>query len=201
MGKKMEVYLIFGAYFCGLLFLQLPFWRDVDLFIAHLFIEMRTTSATLFFTRITSLADTLAVVCFTGLFTVVFWWQKRTIWAYALLFVTVTSSVATWGLKKLVARPRPSISPLQFESTYSFPSGHAVAIFTLCGFLICYFWYCGVRDWLWVVLIGCLGGLIVLVGVSRVYLGVHWATDVLAGFCTGAVCLYLGVVIFYNKKV
>ncbi len=85
-------------------------------------------------------------------------------------------------LKNIVQRPRPVGYRLIDENGYSFPSGHAMVNMAFYGYLI-YLVYKYVKNkyikWILIVL---LGSLILGIGVSRIYLGVHYTSDVLAGF-------------------
>lgn len=94
-------------------------------------------------------------------------------------------------LKTLIQRPRPEGYRLVAESGFSFPSGHSMVAMAFYGLLIWMVWRYE-KDSL-VRRLGVIGfGLvIVLVGLSRIYLGVHYASDVLAGFC--ASIAWLGV--------
>ncbi len=85
-------------------------------------------------------------------------------------------------LKNIVQRPRPTECRLIDESGYSFPSGHSMASAAFYGFLI-YLLYKKVKNKkLRNTLIVLLFLLIFLIGISRIYLGVHYTSDVLAGF-------------------
>ncbi len=99
-------------------------------------------------------------------------------------------------LKQIVQRPRPDGFRLIAETGYSFPSGHSMVSMAFFGLLVWMIWVYE-KDRLmrnvWCVLMGLV---IVMVGVSRIYLGVHYASDVLAGFCVSLV--WLG---FYTKVV
>lgn len=88
-------------------------------------------------------------------------------------------------LKQLVQRARPEGFRLVAESGYSFPSGHAMVAMAFYGLLMWMVWhYERDRFVRWLSVIG-FGVVIVLVGISRIYLGVHYASDVVAGFCVG----------------
>ena len=85
-------------------------------------------------------------------------------------------------LKKIVQRPRPEEYRLIDESGYSFPSGHSMVSAAVYGFLIYLIFKHVKNKKLKRVLIPFLVILIILIGVSRIYLGVHYTSDVLAGF-------------------
>lgn len=85
-------------------------------------------------------------------------------------------------LKHIVQRPRPTEYRIIDEKGYSFPSGHSMASVAFYGFLI-YLIYKKVKNpklkWIFILLLSIL---IILIGSSRIYLGVHYTSDVLAGF-------------------
>lgn len=86
-------------------------------------------------------------------------------------------------LKFIVQRPRPVGYRLVEEKGFSFPSGHSMASTAFYGFLI-YLIYKKIKNkYLKISLITLLVLLIFSIGVSRIYLGVHYTSDVLAGFC------------------
>ena len=85
-------------------------------------------------------------------------------------------------LKRILQRPRPEEFRIINESGYSFPSGHSMISMAFYGYLI-YLIYKYVKNkYLKWFLITILGILIVSIGISRIYLGVHYTSDVLAGF-------------------
>ena len=107
--------------------------------------------------------------------------------------IALTSLGLMFGLKQFFGRPRPDV-PLIFRAEgLSFPSGHAIFSITFYGLLI-YIIYKNVEiRWLkWTIII-LLSVLIFIIGFSRVYLRVHYATDVIAGFCVGFLWLVFAV--------
>jgi len=85
-------------------------------------------------------------------------------------------------LKYIIQRPRPTEFRIIDESGYSFPSGHSMVSAAFYGFLI-YLIYKNVKNkYIKWGLITSLALLIILIGTSRIYLGVHYTSDVLAGF-------------------
>lgn len=107
------------------------------------------------------------------------------------------SSLINVGLKNLVSRTRPDILKLVEVTGFSFPSGHSMASMSFYGFAIylCFRFYKGKCK---VALVISLVLLIVLIGFSRIYLGVHYASDVLGGFAFGL--FWLGIFTFLIEK-
>jgi undecaprenyl-diphosphatase len=93
-------------------------------------------------------------------------------------------------LKELFARPRPYFEhPLVLEASYSFPSGHATMSLIFYG-MLAYFCVLGLRTWRarTAVVFGATL-LVLLIGFGRMYLGVHYFSDVVAGFASGGIWL------------
>lgn len=94
----------------------------------------------------------------------------------------VTVTIINQALKFILQRPRPTEYRIINESGYSFPSGHSMISMAFYGFLI-YLIYKNVNNkYLKLSLIVLLSILIVMIGISRIYLGVHYTSDVCAGF-------------------
>lgn len=102
-------------------------------------------------------------------------------------------------LKLIFARERPAELMIITETGYSFPSGHAMAALGFYGFIIYLIWNMNLEKRAKVVFSTLICILIVLIGISRIYLGVHYASDVLAGFLISTV--YLILYIQFTKKV
>ena len=104
----------------------------------------------------------------------------------------VSSAFVNHLIKEIIQRPRPPIElRMVEESSFSFPSGHAMTSTAFYG-LIIYFVFKNVKNKrLRNTICTALSLLIFLIGISRIYLGVHYASDVLAGFAFGIVYLVL----------
>jgi undecaprenyl-diphosphatase len=113
--------------------------------------------------------------------------------ALVLLLAVGAEQVIKVTVKQFVARPRPGPELVNVlidaKELYSFPSGHTVHYVVFLGFL----WYLTFhRVWArplrWP-LLAVLGALVALIGLSRVYLGAHWVSDVLGGYLLGGAVL------------
>lgn len=107
--------------------------------------------------------------------------------------ISLSSVLLMSVLKMLFNRQRPIIPLLERARGLSFPSGHAMMSVVFFG-LIIYFTYRHVKNpTLKSILISMLVILILSIGISRVYLKVHYASDVIAGFCMGVIWLTIAI--------
>lgn len=103
-------------------------------------------------------------------------------------------------LKFFFARSRPTEINLIVENGYSFPSGHSMLSLAYYGFFVYLILNSNIKRKNKILAIISLALLIFFIGLSRIYLGVHYASDVLAGFAISAAYLILYIQFFYNKK-
>ena len=101
-----------------------------------------------------------------------------------------------YGMKLFFARPRPANPLLYKEVDFSFPSGHATFGFILYGMLAYFIWLTDLpKTWKYVAMTF-LVLLSLTIGFSRVYLRVHYPSDVFGGFCLGYSWLFLMIYTF-----
>lgn len=117
-----------------------------------------------------------------------------------VVLATQSSYIVTMYLKAIFHRPRP---PLEFHLLnpcgWSFPSGHSLMSFCFYGILAYFCFNCIKNTWLKYITVSLLSILVLLIGFSRVYLGVHYPTDVLGGFIFGLLWINLWI-IFYKRS-
>jgi membrane-associated phospholipid phosphatase len=120
--------------------------------------------------------------------------RERFSLAQGVILSVATSAVGAVVIKTLVARARPPMSFWAYtESGFSFPSAHAAMSLAFYGFLIFMVAISTMRP-LWRRSINILLILLILaIGFSRLYLGVHYFSDVIGGYVVGALCLWLSV--------
>jgi undecaprenyl-diphosphatase len=152
--------------------------------------ERATPTLTAFFLVVTALGS-LETIGLLGLVVAVIFgvrrqWLNLGTWLAALAGGLVLNEI----LKELFARPRPYFEhPLVLETSYSFPSGHATMSLIVYG-MLAYFCVLALRTWRarTAVIFGA-SLLVLLIGFSRIYLGVHYFSDVVAGFASGGIWL------------
>lgn len=118
-------------------------------------------------------------------------------WETVVSFASVVGvSVVGFGIKLLVDRPRPSadlVNVISQLSDFSFPSGHVLYFTAFFGFLLFLAYTLLKHSWRRTLLLIVLGGMVALIGLSRIYLGQHWASDVLAAYLLGSIWLTLSI--------
>lgn len=112
-----------------------------------------------------------------------------------LIVITILNQI----FKFILQRPRPTENRIINENGYSFPSGHSMISMAFYGFLI-YLIYKYVKNKkLKYISITLISILIIFIGISRIYLGVHYTSDVLAGFLFSISYLIIFILIANNK--
>ncbi|MGD0237824.1 MAG: phosphatase PAP2 family protein [Syntrophorhabdales bacterium] len=163
---------------------------------AHM-IKVADPGLTGFLGTISDLGNIFLVVTVAVIVGVILFIRKNW-WRLLALFLAVAIGQAVLNILKVIfQRPRPKTEMYVFS--YSFPSGHvfsATVIYGFCVYLTFRFIKNATVKW---ILVTSLALLILLIGFSRVYLGVHWLSDVLAGYATGFAWLLF--CIFFAKTV
>jgi membrane-associated phospholipid phosphatase/predicted HAD superfamily phosphohydrolase YqeG len=144
----------------------------------------RTAALNVFFTGYTGLGQWLVLAAATVVAIAALAWRARRREAAFLLIVMIASPLLNLALKHLFERVRPPAeSAVLSVSGYAFPSGHAMSSATFALALVVIAWP---TRWRWPAT-GLAATFALLMGLSRVYLGVHWLTDVLAGWALAIV--------------
>jgi undecaprenyl-diphosphatase len=161
----------------------------IDLGLANELHAAATPSAHTFFLVVTTFG--FQVVWIVGVTVgLYFLWRRRWLRLIVWLAALAGGEALNFLLKAWFARPRPQFAdPLAVALYYSFPSGHAMMSLITYG-LLAYFLFIGLpRRWQRVPAVAALILLILLIGFSRLYLGVHYLSDILAGFVVGGLWL------------
>lgn len=145
-----------------------------------------TDTKTSFFTGVTQLGSSIGLailLLITCLLLLKFKRKAEALWL--LVNVGLIASLGNYLIKFLFQRPRPSIEHLVYANHYSFPSGHSMASILFYGTLIIISQLVIKNKIVCLISQLILGSLILLIGLSRVYLGVHYPTDIIGGYLLG----------------
>jgi len=159
----------------------------------RLLVHQRASPAlTTIMQAVTHLGDWPVVLLGSLLFLLVFWYRGALDYVRLMLVALCGAGVLDGVLKMAFHRLRPDPFFAPKPSTYSFPSGHA--LISLCFyFLLAGIWSLNLRkSWQRILVWSAAVLLVAAIGLSRVYLGVHWPSDVLAGYA--AAIVWMGAV-------
>jgi len=153
----------------------------IDVDIANWLHSHANPSLTKFMLAITYMHSVAGIIVLSFFFAIVIIWKKEWYWLSALTVTVGGGMLINLFVKHAFHRKRPSFDdPLLLLTTYSFPSGHTAGATLFYGALTTYLFY-HIHSWRWRDPIVAIAVLMVLaVGVSRLYLGVHYLSDVLA---------------------
>ena len=150
---------------------------------------------TIFFKFITMLCETEVILILLALF---FIFMKNKKLASYIVINTGLCALLNQILKHIFRRIRPVGIALIEQGGFSFPSGHSMIALAFYGYLIYLIQKSKLSNTLKIIFTILLGIVILLIGISRIYLGVHFASDVLAAYCLSAV--FLVIVIYIERK-
>jgi undecaprenyl-diphosphatase len=119
--------------------------------------------------------------------------------ALVMFVVVATRPPFEWLFKEIVARPRPSGARLVPGTGFSYPGGHVLAAAATWGFVPAIAGLYVSRRWLWMTLTVAAWIVIVLVAWCRVWLGVHWVSDVVGSLAIAFVALSLAEAAIYRR--
>ncbi len=197
--KKCKWFFFFFALAIFLLFTILVITNNIAWFdnpvynFLHAMFQDKTTT---FFLIITSLSSPFVLIVMSLLLLIT---NKNHKLSFLVILNLLLSTIGNTVLKLIFLRERPSDFPLIQESGYSYPSGHSMISMAYYGFLIYIVWQ---TDWskkAKIIFSICLGLIIFLIGCSRIYLRVHYPSDVVAGFAISFVYLLTFIHIIKKK--
>lgn len=190
-----------GAALAALLFLLVFIWiglniknteiNRIDMGIIQWIHSYAGVVLTVLMKFLSMVGSSKAVISYIAILLLFVWFKKiETLDWLKVAGITAVSAVLNEGLKLAFHRPRPEFFRLVEETGLSFPSGHSMngmVFFGLLAFLLMNK-LSGERKYFYVIFLGLL---IFSIGISRIYLGVHYPSDVIGGFCFGGFILSL----------
>lgn len=200
MNKKIQIIIIGGA---GVGFALVTFMvitsmtENWDIQLAAFVYERRLPGLTTFTEAITHAGDWEAIVCICLL--LLLYPSTRMRYGIPVISVVVLTTAIKTIVKFFVARPRPhEVYHLIEQAGYSYPSGHAITSSAICIVLIMLvhkFWKVSGKKAATII---AMAMICLAIGLSRIYLGVHFPADVLGGWLAGTACA-MTVMFFWEK--
>lgn len=188
----------FIIFFALLILLKLNIIYSLDAFVYNHISSIICIPVTAFFLFITTLGGEYVLIAVTAIMLAFFRKNRFSILISLNLLITFLLNVS---LKLIISRPRPPIeNMIRQVDGYSFPSGHSMCSMVFFGticYLICLYAKPSKLKSFLIILISTL---IILIGFSRIYLGAHYFSDVLAGFSLGIAILSIFSYLYKQKN-
>ena len=199
--KKKDKYLLIIFFVISLIWTFLVYFNvfsNMDIKIYDFIISFKSEFNTYFFKIITFLCSIkfIALMCIISILLTLIKKDKSYL---LIILVTLVSSVVNLIIKNIIRRDRPDkINWLITESNFSFPSGHSMMATVFYGFLTYLLYRSNLNKSVKIIILVLF--LILLIGISRIYLGVHYTSDVIGGFLWGSTLLILIIVLTKKGK-
>ena len=170
---------------------------EYDQQITEYVISYRSPTLTKYFIFVTNVGDVYGYAIVLAGFTLMSIFVFKN-WKYIsqIIFVVLLSAISNLILKRFVDRARPGIEHMVSVETLSYPSGHAMSAMAFYGFLMFLFYKFKINVFLKIGVILLLGLLILSIGLSRIYLGVHFPSDIAGGYIAGFIWVVFCILVF-----
>lgn len=192
MNKRRIEIITFSILFIILTILvKLNMLVKIDNYIYNLVTIFSNKSWDRIFYIITFLGSTIFIIIGTILLVMYFLYHKKKKEATILSIAIIIEALINNMVKLIIRRERPNVLALVTEKSFSYPSGHTMAAFTLCGILLYFTLQSNLKKQYKIMLGIFLIILPILVGISRIYLGVHFASDILGGIILSGIIILI----------
>lgn len=160
--------------------------------IISFFKAIETSGLDAFYIIITEMGSVWFLTTLSVVLIALLWVKAKDKWGVLFFIIAIGGSgLLTWVLKQFYGRGRPSINEEIDAIGFSFPSGHSMGALVFYGFIAYFIARSSQKKSVKVLSSIVLGILILLIGTSRIYLGAHFPSDVMAGFVAGSIWLIL----------
>ncbi len=175
---------------------------EFDTSVSDYITSFRSDVLTTYFKFVTDVGDTFGYLAVLSICAILFYLFFKN-WKYVLQLLSVLTLALSSNLilKQLINRQRPTLEHLVTVKTLSYPSGHAMTAMAFYGFLIYLIFTFKINKFLKFSLISVFIILILSIGISRIYLGVHFPSDIVGGFVAGFIWVVFCILILNLFKI
>ena len=177
--------------------LKTEYLGAIDSKVTQFVFSFRSPTLTDFFIFVTNVGDVNGYLIILAIMVLVtaFIYKK---WKYVgqIFLVLLLATASNMVLKRFIDRARPDLEHMVTVETLSYPSGHAMSAMAFYGFLIYLLYKLRLNLLVKNILILLVALLILSIGISRIYLGVHFPSDILGGFIAGAIWVLFCILLF-----
>ncbi len=166
--------------------------------ITEFVISFREPWLTKTFQFITDMGDQTGYIIIGGLSTIALYLYFKS-WRFSIqtLIVLIIAALSNIALKNVINRARPEAEHLVSVETLSYPSGHAMSAMAFYGFLVYVCYKMRINKWLKSLFMFIFIFLILAIGISRIYLGVHFPSDIAGGYIAGFIWVIFSIILFH----
>ena len=200
-NKKTILIIIFSISFIILFILiKTKLIEPFDIRVYNLIALNINESLTNFFKIMTFLGEGVSIASYCIIALIVSYYLKKKNIGLIIAGCVTFNSLFSEVIKRIMQRARPEILRLINESSYSFPSSHTLASVSLCGILIYLIYRSDLNKSMKAISTIFLVLFPILIGISRIYLGVHYASDVLGGALIAIILLLIEISIIEKNE-
>ena len=203
MNKRLLVFYAFiaSAIMALIFFVHYHPTSSFDIHVTHEVQELKMGNFTSLM-KFISMFDNPVIMALSVILASLFFFVTHNRREFCFVFATLIPDLLNILVKIMVSRPRPTLENAKLFLNFgqsSFPSGHVVHYVVFFGFLLAVMFVNKKIPSFWRIFIGSFSAFLVFtISISRIYLGAHWATDVIGGYLFGFA--YLGIILkFYLK--
>ena len=184
----------------GILFIVFIFWTVLvkmdllvkfDEFFYKLITSSMNNTLTTIFKIITFFGSTVFMIIFALVLFIYFILKKKNIISYLTSSCLIISTILNNVIKIIIRRSRPDVIKLVTETSFSYPSGHTMASVSIYGIIIYLLLNSNINKTVKYISSVGLSLLILLIGISRIYLGAHYMSDIIGAMLVSTIWLFI----------
>lgn len=200
MKKRILAGILFVLFIVWTVLVKMNLLVEFDKFFYKLITSSMNDTLTTIFKTITFFGSTVFMVIFAIILFIFFILKKKNIISYLTSSCLIISTILNNVIKIIIRRSRPDVIKLVHETSFSYPSGHTMASVSIYGIIIYLLLKSNLSKTIKYIGTISLSLLIVLIGISRIYLGAHFMSDIIGAILVSTIWLLVFTSIIEDKK-